>query len=143
MSAGLKIRGLVVARGGKEVIRGVDLDIPPGQITALLGANGAGKSSIVLATVGALPVTSGEVTVDGTSIRGMRPEYVRRLGVAAVPEGHHVLSDLTVADNLKAAGYDEGQIAEIIAHTALNIFTNYFNNTAKVIVDFPQVELTH
>jgi branched-chain amino acid transport system ATP-binding protein len=103
---GLKIRGLVVARGGKEVIRGVDLDIPPGQITALLGANGAGKSSIVLATVGALPVTSGEVTVDGTSIRGMRPEYVRRLGVAAVPEGHHVLSDLTVADNLKAAGHN-------------------------------------
>lgn len=106
MSEGLKIRGLVVARGGKEVIRGVDLDIPPGQITALLGANGAGKSSIVLATVGALPVTSGEVTVDGTSIRGMRPEYVRRLGVAAVPEGHHVLSDLTVADNLKAAGHN-------------------------------------
>ena len=53
-----------------------------------------------------------------------------------------IVSDTDV-DNLKAAGYDEGQIAEIIAHTALNIFTNYFNNTAKVIVDFPQVELTH
>ena len=60
----------------------------------------------------------------------------------------HVIDDdlafrIAIARLLKAAGYDEGQIAEIIAHTALNIFTNYFNNTAKVIVDFPQVELTH
>lgn len=51
-----------------------------------------------------------------------------------------IVSDTDV-NNLKTAGYDEGQIAEIIAHTALNIFTNYFNNTAKVTVDFPQVHL--
>jgi branched-chain amino acid transport system ATP-binding protein len=106
VSAGLIIRSLVVARGGKEVIRGVDLDIPPGKITALLGANGAGKSSLVLAAAGALPVVSGTVTVDGRSIAGMRAETVRALGVAAVPEGHHVLSDLTVAENLRVAGYN-------------------------------------
>src|SRR4029078_1142700 len=94
MSAGLPIRSLVVAGGGKEVIRGIDLDIQPGRITALLGANGAGKSSLVLAAAGALPHVSGGVTGDGKSIKGMRPEYVRRLGVAAVPEGHHVLSEL-------------------------------------------------
>jgi len=106
MSAGLAIRGMVVARGGKEVIHGVDLDVPPGRITALLGANGAGKSSLVLAAVGALPLTAGEVVMDGTPMHGMRPEDVRRLGIAAVPEGHHVLADLSVADNLRVAGYN-------------------------------------
>jgi branched-chain amino acid transport system ATP-binding protein len=106
MSEGLNIRGLVVARGGKEVIRGVDLDIPPGKITALLGANGAGKSSLVLAAAGALPIVSGDISMDGRSIAGLRAETVRTLGVAAVPEGHHVLSDLTVADNLRVAGYN-------------------------------------
>src|SRR5215208_7353860 len=106
MSAGLIIQGLIVARGGEDVLHGVDLEIAPGRVTALLGANGAGKSSLVLATAGALPISAGEVMLDGTPVRGKRPEEVRRLGIAAVPEGHHVLSDLTVADNLRVAGYN-------------------------------------
>ena len=55
MSEGLSISRLQVVRGGREVIHGVDLVVAPGRITALLGANGAGKSSLVLATAGALP----------------------------------------------------------------------------------------
>jgi branched-chain amino acid transport system ATP-binding protein len=105
MSGGLSIRGLRVVRGGREVIHGVDLEIAPGRITALLGANGAGKSSLVLAVAGALGTHSGAVSVDGEAITGLRPEAVRRKGVAAVPEGHHVLTDLTVAENLSVAGY--------------------------------------
>ena len=105
MSEGLCISRLRVVRGGREVIHGVDLKIAPGRITALLGANGAGKSSLVLAAAGALPTHSGVVSVDGEPITGLRPENVRRKGVAAVPEGHHVLTDLTVAENLNVAGY--------------------------------------
>jgi branched-chain amino acid transport system ATP-binding protein len=60
----------------------------------------------VLATAGALPIAAGEVLLDGTPVQGKRPEEVRRLGIAAVPEGHHVLSDLSVEDNLKVAGYN-------------------------------------
>ncbi len=105
MNEGLSISRLRVVRGGREVIHGVDLEIAPGRITALLGANGAGKSSLVLAAAGALPTHSGVVSVDGESITGLRPEKVRRKGVAAVPEGHHVLTDLTVAENLSVAGY--------------------------------------
>jgi branched-chain amino acid transport system ATP-binding protein len=104
MSAGLKIRNLTVARGGKQVLHGVDLDIQPGRITTLLGANGAGKSSLVLAIAGALPAAGGDVVLDGRVITGLRPEVVRGLGVAAVPEGHQVLGDLTVEDNLRTAG---------------------------------------
>ena len=101
----IRIERLVVARGGKDVIYGIDLEIPTGQITALLGANGAGKSSLVLAIAGVLPASSGTICVDGRSIAGMRPENIRRLGVAAVPEGHHVLGDLSVIDNLRVAGH--------------------------------------
>lgn len=104
MSAGLEVQTLRVARGGKVVLHDVDLRITPGKITALLGANGAGKSSLVLAVAGALPAISGEIRLDGASISGLRPELVRARGVAAVPEGHHVLNDLTVEDNLKVSG---------------------------------------
>jgi branched-chain amino acid transport system ATP-binding protein len=106
MNEGLYVKGLVVARGGKQIIHGVDIEIAPGRITALLGANGAGKSSLVLAIAGALPAAAGEVTIDGKSNRGLRPESVRRLGVAAVPEGHHVLTELTVLENLRVSGYN-------------------------------------
>jgi branched-chain amino acid transport system ATP-binding protein len=105
MSDCIRIERLVVARGGKDVIHGIDLEIPTGRITALLGANGAGKSSLVLAIAGALPATSGAIHVDGKPTAGLRPENIRRLGVAAVPEGHHVLSDLSVLDNLRVAGH--------------------------------------
>jgi branched-chain amino acid transport system ATP-binding protein len=100
----LSVSGLTVARGGKPIIHGVDIEIPPGKITALLGANGAGKSSLVLSIAGALPVERGQITLDGKPINGLRPENVRRLGVVAVPEGHRVLGELTVEENLRVAG---------------------------------------
>ena len=104
MNQALTVSGLTVARGGKPIIHGVDIEIPPGKITALLGANGAGKSSLVLSIAGALPVERGEIVLDGKPIRGLRPEDVRRLGVVAVPEGHRVLTELTVEENLRVAG---------------------------------------
>ena len=104
MSHALSVSGLTVARGGKPIIHGVDVEIPPGKITALLGANGAGKSSLVLSIAGALPIERGQITLDGKPIRGLRPENVRRLGVVAVPEGHRVLTELTVEENLRVAG---------------------------------------
>lgn len=104
MSTGLVVQGLDLARSGKAVLHGVDLSLARGRITALLGANGAGKSSLVLAIAGALPATSGEITLDGRSIRGLRPEAIRASGLAAVPEGHQVLNELSVEDNLKVAG---------------------------------------
>ncbi|WP_342710831.1 ATP-binding cassette domain-containing protein [Bradyrhizobium sp. B124] len=103
MSAGLTVRGLDLARSGKAVLRGIDLALAPGRIIALLGANGAGKSSLVLAIAGVLPATSGEITLNGRSIKGLRPEAIRASGLAAVPEGHQVLNELSVEDNLKVA----------------------------------------
>jgi branched-chain amino acid transport system ATP-binding protein len=104
MSSGLSAIGLSVERSGKAILHGVDVHIAPGKITALLGANGAGKSTLVLSIAGVLPVSGGKITLDDKPINGLRPENVRRLGIAAVPEGHRVLSELTVAENLHAAG---------------------------------------
>ena len=94
MTSGLSASAASVERSGKPMIHGVDLEILPGKITALLGANGAGKSSLVLSIAGALPPTSGTIVLDGQPIQGIRPETVRRAGVVAVPEGHRVLTEL-------------------------------------------------
>jgi branched-chain amino acid transport system ATP-binding protein len=101
----LVLRDLTVARGGRPVVHGASLEIPPGEVTALLGPNGAGKSSLVLAVAGVLRPTSGSVTVDGANLAGGRPERIRKAGVATVPEGRRLLSDLTVEDNLRVATY--------------------------------------
>lgn len=100
----LTVKGLTVSDGNRIAVAGVDLEIVPGKVTAVIGANGAGKSELVLALAGVLPVTAGSVTLNGTALNGKGPEAIRRAGVAAVPEGHRVLTDLSVDDNLRAAG---------------------------------------
>jgi len=99
----LTIEGLVVQRGAKRVVHGVDLALQAGQVVALLGPNGAGKSSLVLALAGALPIAAGKVLLDGRRLDGLSADAVRRAGVAVVPEGHQVLGALNVRDNLRAA----------------------------------------
>ncbi len=100
----LEIKGLSVSANGKTVVNDVSLTVRPGQVTALLGANGAGKSELVLAVAGLLPVTRGAVIVDDIAITGNKPDSIRAAGIAAVPEGHQVLTQLTVNENLAVAG---------------------------------------
>jgi branched-chain amino acid transport system ATP-binding protein len=101
----LELRDLSVPRGGRDVVKGVTIEIPEGEITVLLGPNGAGKSSLVLAVAGAIKPSGGSVLIDGVEITGRRPEKIRHMGVAVVPEGRRLLSDLTVEDNLSVATY--------------------------------------
>ncbi len=104
MSASLVVDGVCIDRGGKRVVRDVSFDVDAGEVVALLGPNGAGKSSLVLGIAGVLRIAAGRVVADGVDISGRAPHQVRAAGVAAVPEGHRVLSDLSVLDNLRAAG---------------------------------------
>src|SRR5439155_26216119 len=101
----LRLDVFSVLRGGRPVVREVSMEIPPGQVTALLGANGAGKSTLVLAVGGVLRPSSGRVLLGERELTGMRPERVRAAGVAVVPEGRRLLTDLTVQDNLRVATY--------------------------------------
>ena len=87
----LRIEDFVVARGGRNVVRGVSLEIPSGEITALLGPNGAGKSSMVLAIGGVMKPSAGKVLLDDHDFAGKRPERIRRAGIAIVPEGRRLL----------------------------------------------------
>jgi branched-chain amino acid transport system ATP-binding protein len=101
----LALRGLTVERGRRAVVRDVSIEIPAGEITALLGPNGAGKSSLVLAVGGVLRLQAGSVLLDGLDWANRRPERIRRAGIAVVPEGRRLLSDLTVEDNIRVATY--------------------------------------
>ena len=105
----LRIRGLVVHRGGRPVLHSVSLDVQPGTVTALLGANGAGKSTLVMTIAGVLPANGGRVELAGESLLGLAPDGVRRRGITVVPEGHSVLANLSVLDNLRAAGSELGR----------------------------------
>jgi branched-chain amino acid transport system ATP-binding protein len=104
-SAGLHLDGLCVNRGGRPIVIDVSLKIPPAQVTALLGANGAGKSTMVLAVGGLLGKTGGRVRLGDRDLTRFRPEQVRAAGVAIVPEGRRLLPALTVEDNLRVATY--------------------------------------
>jgi branched-chain amino acid transport system ATP-binding protein len=101
----LSLRGLVVERGNREVVRDVSIEIAPGEVTALLGPNGAGKSSMVLAVGGVLPLKAGSVMLGERELARRRPERIRHAGVAIVPEGRRLLPDLTVDENLRVATY--------------------------------------
>ncbi len=100
----LQVQGLTVQDGNRTAVHNVDLTVEPGKVTAVIGANGAGKSELVLALAGMLPITAGAVLLDGKPLIAKSPEAVRRAGIAAVPEGHRVLTDLSIDDNLRAAG---------------------------------------
>ena len=105
MSEALRLEFLSVPRGGQPVVREVSMEIPPGQVTALLGATGAGKSTLVLAVGGVLRPSAGRVLLGERELTGMRPEKVRAAGVAVIPEGRRLLTDLTVQENLRVATY--------------------------------------
>ena len=119
----LGLRGLTVERGGRAVVRDVSIDIPAGEVTALLGPNGAGKSSLVLAVGGVLRPQAGSVVLDGREFAGRRPERIRRAGIAIVPEGRRLLSELTVDDNIGVATYALSREAAQAGRTrALELF---------------------
>jgi branched-chain amino acid transport system ATP-binding protein len=123
MTDSLVISAMRVVRGMKEVVHGVDMEIKPGQVTTLLGANGAGKSSIVLSIAGTVRPSAGSVRVGTQELAGKAPHVVRAMGVAAVPEGHRVLTELTVHENLQAAGsmHAKGEV-DVAVQEALDVF---------------------
>jgi branched-chain amino acid transport system ATP-binding protein len=105
MTDALVLNNLVVPRGGRNVVRDVTIEVTPGEVTALLGPNGAGKSSMVLAVGGVLSLVSGTVMLGELNLAGRRPEFIRRAGLAIVPEGRRLLPQLTVDDNIRVATY--------------------------------------
>ena len=100
----LKIDNLVMVRGTKAVVHGIKLEVKPGMVTALMGPNGAGKTSTVLGLSGVVEPAFGDIWLDGRNLKGLESDEIRRHGIATVPEGHQVLRELTVKENLQVAG---------------------------------------
>jgi branched-chain amino acid transport system ATP-binding protein len=97
----LSIEGLNTHYGASHILQGVDLDMPQGRISAVLGRNGVGKTTIVKTIMGLVAASSGRVAVGGTDITGWPPHRVARHGVAYVPEGRLIFPDLTVIENIR------------------------------------------
>ena len=105
------------------MVHEVSLEVPPGEVTTLLGANGSGKSTLVLAVAGVLRPNGGKVLLGDQDLTRRRPEAIRAAGIAVVPEGRRLLPELTVEDNLRVATYSlsRDERRSRIAH-ALELF---------------------
>ena len=113
----LKIDNLEVAYGGIQALRGISLEVPDGKIITLIGANGAGKSTTLRTVSGLLKASGGSVTYNGKELLGMPIHKILSEGIALVPEGRRVFSDLTVLENLRVGAYlrkDKAEIAKDI-----------------------------
>ena len=91
--------------GPIAALRGVDLEVRPGELICLIGANGAGKSSTLRAISGLLPATRGRIVFDGREIHGREPAEILAAGIAHCPEGRRVFPHLSVEENLAMGAY--------------------------------------
>lgn len=112
MSDLLELRNLETYYGPIMAIRGVSLEVPEGKIVSLLGANGAGKTTVLKTISGAMDPQKGSVSFDGRQIHGKDPDWVARLGIAHVPEGREVFPFLSVDENLRMGAFSrsDGEI---------------------------------
>jgi len=99
----LEVRDLEASYGASQVLFGVSLDVREGEVVALMGRNGMGKTTTIKAILGLVKPQAGSVTVAGRSVIGMPTHRIARLGIGLVPEGRRCFPNLTVAENLVAA----------------------------------------
>ncbi len=97
----LDIDSLTAAYGSAQILNGVTLDVGEGEVVALLGRNGVGKTTLMKTTMGLVPATGGRVSLRGRDISGMPTHGIARAGISYVPQGRGIFDKLTVEDNLK------------------------------------------
>ncbi len=101
----LKIENLKVLYGGIKALDGISMEVPDGKIVTMIGANGAGKSTTLRTISGLVKADSGSITFDGQELLGMQINKILEAGIAQIPEGRKVFSNLTVLENLKCGAY--------------------------------------
>lgn len=97
----LMARDLHVSYGSSLVLQGIDLKVKAGEMTAIMGRNGMGKTTLMKTIVGLLPTTSGEIRIGNESINGLKPHEIAARGVGYVPQGREIFGNLTVMENLR------------------------------------------
>ena len=109
----LEVKDLHVSYGGIRALRGVNIEGPDGKIVTLIGANGAGKSTMLRTISGLVKAEKGSIVYNGREILGMPINKILELGIAMVPEGRRVFTNLSVLENLKIGAYLRKDKAEI------------------------------
>lgn len=115
----LEIKNLVVSYNGIEAVKGISFDVPKGEIVTLIGANGAGKSTVLKTVAGVVKPKNASILFEGEEISGKTPDFIVSKGVTLVPEGRRVFPNLTVLENLKIGAYlrkDKKAIQKDIEH---------------------------
>lgn len=119
MSNLLRIDNLSASYGQTDVLHDISLSVGQKEFVAIIGANTAGKSTLLRAISGLLPKVSGRIDFDGTDLVALAANRIPALGIAHVPEGRHVFPQMSVEENLRLGAYshsDRGRIADILAH---------------------------
>lgn len=114
----LQLNDVHVYYGGIHAIKGISFTVPKGKIVSLIGANGAGKSTILRTIVGLVQPRSGSITFQGESLQGRRTDLIVKSGITMVPEGRRILPNLTVKENLRLGAFprdDDGAMEEDLA----------------------------
>ena len=101
----LEAWGVTAGYGEMEILHGVSVCVRPGEIVSMIGPNGAGKSTFLKAIFGLLPITAGEVRLEGRDITGLAPERIVQLGLCYVPQTDNVFPSLTIQENLEIGAY--------------------------------------
>jgi branched-chain amino acid transport system ATP-binding protein len=105
----LEVKDLVTGYGGVPILRGVSLSVEPGEVVAVLGANGVGKTTLNRAISGLNAVMSGSIAFDGSTISGMTPPQIVERGLIHVPEGRKIFPNMNVRENLELGSYRRGK----------------------------------
>lgn len=100
MTEALVLSGIDALYGDSHVLHGISFTLNPGRVLALLGRNGAGKTTCMYAIIGFVPPRAGDIRLFGDSIAGLSPEAISRKGVGFVPQGRRIFASLTVSENL-------------------------------------------
>jgi branched-chain amino acid transport system ATP-binding protein len=119
MTAGLCARAIVAGYSAVPVLHGLSVEVAPGCVTCVLGANGAGKTTLARCLAGLLPVRSGDVTLDGRSIRADAPKHRVKAGLALAPEGRALFPSLSVADHLALGALRRGRRERVATQRAV------------------------
>jgi branched-chain amino acid transport system ATP-binding protein len=126
----LELRDVRVRYGRVQAVRGVSLEVGPGEIVAVLGANGAGKSSLLKAAMGLEPLSGGRIALDGTDITQWSPSRRVRHGLVLVPEGRRIIMTLSVHENLQMGAFARRDMRAVEAEIA-GIYARFPNLAAR------------
>lgn len=142
----LNVRGLQAGYGKVQVLFNGHIDVEPGELVGIVGPNGAGKSTFLGALAGSIRASEGSIEFDGGSIKGKNPEDIVRLGLAMVPEGRAIFTDLTVNENLRLGltGRREKSGAQQAIDEVMDLFpvlTTHKNHQAGLLSGGQQQQL--